>query len=193
MVQTWSLRTWLDQVRDLGELRDVHGASCELEIGTIVDILMERAGNPAVLFDDIPGYPAGYRVLGNVLTSSARVALTGGLDPSLSKLELVKAWQGINSSTKLIPPRVVPSGPVQECVQTGSEVDLNRLPAPRWHEEDGGRFIGTGSMVVMKDPDSGWVNCGTYRVQVHDERTLTIMITRGKHGDLIERKYWERG
>src|SRR5947209_20593395 len=81
-----SLRSWLDQVRELGEMRDVKGADGELEIGTIVDILMERAGNPAVLFDDIPGYRPGFRVLGNVLTSPARVALSGGLDPKISKL-----------------------------------------------------------------------------------------------------------
>ncbi len=188
-----SLRTWLDQVRNLGELREISGAHWDLEIGTIVDLLMERAGNPAVLFDQIPGYKPGYRVLGNVLTSPARVALSGGLDPSISKIELVKAWQTINASTKLIPPKVVPAGPVKECLQIGDEVDLNQFPAPRWHEDDGGQFIGTGSFVIMKDPDSGWVNGGAYRVQVHDERTLTVMITRGKHGDVIMRKYWERG
>ncbi|MBV9119234.1 MAG: UbiD family decarboxylase, partial [Chloroflexi bacterium] len=184
-----SLRTWLDQVRALGELRCADGASCDGEIGAITDLLMERPGNPAVLFDQIPGFPPGYRVLTNVLMSPARVALSGGLDPDLSKVDLVKAWRSFNSSRALIAPEPVSAAPLLEC----SANDLAVFPAPKWHEEDGGRYLGTGSFVVMRDPDSGWVNCGTYRVQRHDEHTLGIMISRGKHGDVIMRKYWERG
>ena len=75
MTDGFDLRTWLDQVRALGELRELSGVSAELEIGTIVDILMEKPGQPAVLFDAIPGYQPGRRVLGNVLTSPGRVAV----------------------------------------------------------------------------------------------------------------------
>jgi 4-hydroxy-3-polyprenylbenzoate decarboxylase len=37
------------------------------------------------------------------------------------------------------------------------------------------------------------VNVGTYRVQLHDEKTVGVNIFPGKHGDLIARKYWEKG
>ena len=47
--------------------------------------------------------------------------------------------------------------------------------------------------VITKDPDSDWVNIGTYRVMVADERTVTVFIEPGKQGDVIRRKYWERG
>jgi hypothetical protein len=47
----------------------------------------------------------------------------------------------------------VPTGPVQENVKGGNELDLAAIPTPKWHEQDGGRYIGTGCMVVMKDPD----------------------------------------
>src|SRR5918911_5315744 len=105
------LRSWLDQVRDLGELREMRGVSADLEIGTIVDILMEKPGNPAVLFDDVPGYPPGRRLLGNVLTSPARVAISGGLDPGLSKLELVGKWREFNAANHRLPFATVPTGP----------------------------------------------------------------------------------
>jgi UbiD family decarboxylase len=187
------LRSWLHQVRDLGELKDVCGASTELEIGTLVDMLMEKPGNPAVLFDAIPGYARGRRVLGNVLTSPARVAISGGLDPELSKLELVRHWREFNSANRLLPYATVADGPVLQCVQEGTAVDLCGFPAPRWHEDDGGNYIGTGCLVIMRDPDTGWVNTGAYRVQVHDARTAGVMITRGRNGDVIMRKYWERG
>src|ERR671939_601839 len=116
------LRTWLDQVRALGELQDVRGASTELEIGTLVDMLMEKPGNPAVLFDAIPGFPRGRRVLGNVLTSPARVAISGGLDAGLSKLDLVGHWREFNAANRLLPYATIPGGPVLECVQEGSSV-----------------------------------------------------------------------
>ncbi len=58
---------------------------------------------------------------------------------------------------------------------------------------DGGRYIGTFDAVICRDPDTGYVNIGTYRVQVHDEKTVGLYIIPGKHGNLIARKYWDRG
>ena len=49
----------------------MRGANREEEIGGIVDIYQRKTGNPAVLFDDIPGYPRGHRVVANILTSVA--------------------------------------------------------------------------------------------------------------------------
>ena len=52
--------------------------SVRREIGGIVDLYMRKMGNPAVLFDDIPGYPRGHRILANILTSVRRINLTLG-------------------------------------------------------------------------------------------------------------------
>src|SRR6202035_30446 len=52
---------------------------------------------------------------------------------------------------------------------------------------------GTGDMVIMRDPDTGWINYGAYRVQAHDRNVATVMCSKGKHGDLIKRRYHERG
>jgi len=54
------LRTWTDALRAAGELQDISGAERETEIGGIVDLYMRKMGNPAVLFDDIPGYLPGH-------------------------------------------------------------------------------------------------------------------------------------
>jgi len=43
---------------------------------------------------------------------------------------------------------------------------------PFLHELDGGRYIGTDDIVIMRDPEGDWVNCGTYRVMVHDARRV---------------------
>ena len=63
------------------ELQDIKGAEREEEIGGIVDIYQRQIGNQAVLFDDVPGFPRGYRVLANILTSVRRINLTLGLPP----------------------------------------------------------------------------------------------------------------
>jgi 4-hydroxy-3-polyprenylbenzoate decarboxylase len=73
------LRDWLAQMEAAGELQKVSGASREEEIGGIVDIYQRAANNKAVLFDDIPGFPRGYRVAANILTGVKRIALTMGM------------------------------------------------------------------------------------------------------------------
>jgi UbiD family decarboxylase len=47
--------------------------------------------------------------------------------------------------------------------------------------------------VISRAPDSGHINVGTYRVQVHDEKTDGLWIIPGKHGNLIAQKYWSKG
>jgi UbiD family decarboxylase len=88
----------------------------------------------------------------------------------------------------------VKTGPILENVLAGGEVNLKRIPTPLWHEDDGGPYIGTACMVIMKDPDSGWINYGAYRVQSYDDpRIASVMCSKGKHGDILMRRYHERG
>ena len=58
------LREYIDQMRARGDIADVPGAHWDLEIGAITELMVERSG-PGLLFDDIPGYPRGYRILTN--------------------------------------------------------------------------------------------------------------------------------
>ena len=64
----------------------------------------------------------------------------------------------------------------------GTEIDITRFPVPKWHEPDGGRYIGTGSFNVIRDPEEDWINCGTYRVMIQDATTAGFYISPGKHG-----------
>jgi UbiD family decarboxylase len=187
------LRAWLAQMQAAGEVQLVMGADREREIGGIVDIYQRRMGNPAVLFDDVPGYPRGYRVLANILTSVRRINLTLGMSAEATEMDLVRFWRRYMKEAKTIPPHTVPTGAVLENVSEGSDVDLLKIPTPRWHEHDGGYYIGTGCMVIMKDPDTGWINYGAYRVQAHDRALASVMASKGKHGNLIMRRYHERG
>src|SRR5690349_9564364 len=188
------LRDWLAQMEAAGELQKVSGANREEEIGGIVDFYQRAANNKAVLFDDIPGYPRGYRVAANILTGVKRIALTMGMPAEASEIDLVNYWRGYLTEAKSIPPVTVKSGPILEHVSSGADVNLGKIPVPKWHELDGGPYIGTACMVIMKDPDSGWINYGAYRVQAYpDGHIASVMCSKGKHGDILMRRYHERG
>jgi 4-hydroxy-3-polyprenylbenzoate decarboxylase len=187
------LRTWLSQMEAADELQVVRGANRDEEIGGIVDFYQRRTGNKAVLFDDIPGYPSGYRALANILTSTRRIKMTLGLPDTASDMDLVNYWRRYMKENKTIPPVQVPTGLVMENVYRGADIDLTKIPAPKWHELDGGYYIGTGDMVIMRHPDTGWINYGAYRVQVHDKHTASVMCSKGKHGNIILNRYKELG
>ena len=74
------LRGWIDQVEKMGELAHVDGADWDVEMGAITHMLTEKSrGNaPAILFDEVPGYPKGFRTLYGQLSSIRRIALTLG-------------------------------------------------------------------------------------------------------------------
>lgn len=193
--RTLDARTWVEQVEGLGELRVVRGASWDLEIGAITEEVQRRRNpaGPAVVFDEVPGYPQGYRVLVNSLGSARRLALTLGLPPEVTDRQLVALWRQRNREIQPIPPVEVSDGPVLENVHEGEAVDLLEFPAPRWHELDGGRYIGTGSVNITRDPEDGTLNVGTYRVMVRDARSAFFYASPGKHGRIHRDKYFARG
>ncbi len=187
------LRGYLDAVDVLGELRRVDGADWDLELGAITEVAARAANPKVVLFDNIKGYPGGFRVVTNPVCSAATTAVAFGLDPGLRGMDIIRAWKSKLQSYEPLKPAEVSDGPVMENFEAGGAVDLLKFPTPRWHEHDGGRYIGTGCMVIMADPESQWTNAGTYRVCVHDKDTLGIWISPGKHGRLIREKYWAQG
>jgi len=150
------MRSWLRRMEELGELQHVSGANWHLEIGAISEINYRRKPPAALLFDQIPGYPPGYRVLTGSLANARRMAVTLGLSDALDTAGLVQALRGKplewESSAPRFEPIVVDDAPILENVVGGAEIDLKRFPAPLWHEHDGGRYIGTGCAVVTSDP-----------------------------------------
>ena len=167
-------------------------------------MVMARAGLPVPPAFVLPttwcrrAQPAHEAMLRQILSEGiaqleTTTGLAFGLDPTLSGMEMIKAWKQKLGSYKPLKPVEVAHGPVTENVESGDKVDILKFPTPRWHEHDGGRYIGTGCLVIMEDPDEKWTNVGTYRVCVHNRDTLGIWISPGKHGRLIREKYWSNG
>ena len=186
------LRDFIDRAVAADELLHATGVNWDLEMGALAQAIShKRSEVRAVLFDDIPGYPKGFRVLCGGTNSSRRLALALGFAEPRSPIDVVRAYRNRMKLHRPIPPRVVKDGPVLENVQRDHEVDLCKFPAPRAHEEDGGRYIGTDDLVVMRDPDQDWVNAATYRVQVHSKNHAGLWISPGKQGRQIMEKYFQ--
>jgi len=193
---SWDLRGWMAKVEELGELKHVSGAHWDVELGGIAEINNRQRG-PSLLFDDIADYPSGYRVLTGTTGSATRLAATLALPTNLSDAQLVQMLRGKpqeweNQSSEF-PPEYVDTGPILENVKSGDEINLLEFPVPKWHELDGGRYIGTGSVVVTKDLDSDWINLGAYRMMVHDEKTCALNMVAGKHGRQQLDRYFSEG
>ena len=189
------LREWLKEVEAIGELKKI-GAEVDWneEMGAITYIVGSKMGSPALLFENVKGYGPGKKVLFNMMGSSEnRIALAMGLKPGLSTTELI--LQTRDKIKRRIPPKVIDSNkaPVKENYITGDAINLFDLPAPKMWPLDGGRYLGTGDVIITKDPDTGVVNLGTYRQMIQDKDKVGFYSSPGKDVVLHREKYWKKG
>ena len=189
------LRDWLERAESLGELLRVSGVDWDQEMGAVAEMIYhaQPENPPAILFEDIPGYPKGHKVLSGMTNSTNRLAMTLGLPLADHPMDLVRSYRDRMKTFDLIPAKFKKTGKVLENVDRDDDVDLFKFPVPKLHELDGGRYIGTGDLIIMRDPEDDWVNIGTYRVMVHDKNTVGLWMSPGKHGRLIREKYFAKG
>jgi len=193
LLQYKDLRDWIAQAERLGEIRTASGLSWQEDIGMATELLQHDETSPSVIFDKIAGSLPGSRVLVNFFAGK-RQNMTLGFPLELTKPELSEAVRvNYMSQLKRIPPKFVDDGPIFENVMMGDEIDVTQFPTPIWHKQDGGRYVGTGSFNVTRDPEEGWVNCGTYRVMIHDKTSVGFYISPGKQGRIHRDKYAARG
>ena len=160
--------------------------SSELEITEIADRLV-KSGGPALLFEkvegrDFPVFIGGYgtaertaRAMGVQSLDDLAVRVAGlmrlnpgkgGLKAALALLPKLRELRGFF-------PKKVRGGPVQEVVWKGEQVDLFRIPILKCWPLDGGPYI-TLPLVITRDPETGELNLGMYRMQVLDKRSTAM-------------------
>ena len=191
------LREWLQAVEAHGELKRISGADWDLEMSNVHELILKesKGTKPVLVFDEFPGYPKGYRTMLSPFSSIWRLAMTLGLpEDELDHMTVLRNWRQKRKNLSLIPPKVVKSGPVLTNTDEGDKVDILKFPVPRFHELDTKRFLGTQHGVITKDPDTGYVNIGTYRNMVFDRNRLGLHWSPGRHGKIVmEEKYFARG
>ena len=181
-----SLAAFLEDLDAKGELRRIRAqVDPVLEISEIAD-RVSKAHGPALLFENVKG--SRFPLAINVLGSERRMAMALGVqdleevagriaalvkpevpDSFLAKMKMVPTLARLAS----LPPRTVSSGPCQEVVRTGDQIDLTELPILQCWPEDAGKFI-TFGQVFTRHPESGERNVGMYRLQLKD-RCTTFM------------------
>ncbi|GGI95371.1 UbiD family decarboxylase [Streptomyces brasiliensis] len=191
------LRGWLDLADRLGEVRRISGAHWDKEIGAASEVNYKRPSPPALLFDDVVGHRPGQRVLTASMGNARRLGMTLRLGTGLDDRALVETLRSKPGewaeNASRYPVREVETGPVFENVVRDDDVNLLDFPVPKWHEGDGGRYIGTGCAVFTTDPDTGVLNAGAYRMQVqNDGRAASINMEAGKHGAAHVRAWFAR-
>src|SRR5437588_4674344 len=164
------LRAWIALLEREGELVRV-GAEVDpdLEVTEIVDRTV-KSGGPALLFERPKG--SRHRLLINQFGTERRMCLAFGarsLDEVAKRLESViemQPPQGLVEKVKGLAklksiadslPKSVRSGPCQEVVLQGEEVDLGLLPIQRCWPGDPAPFI-TLPAVITRDPRTGTRN-----------------------------------
>ena len=176
-----------------GELKRVQAeVDPNLEIAELADRAVKRGG-PALLFENPKG--SSVPLLINAYASMSKMEIAfevedieeipariqdyldlsvpkgiGGKLKGLSKLAEVRNFL----------PRTVRSGPCQEVVMEDG-FSLYDFPVLTCWPGDGGPFI-TLPMVFSRNPINGKRNCGTYRMQVYDERTTGMHWQTHKQG-----------
>ena len=157
-----SLREFIAELEKIGDLQSIDKeVDWNLELGAIARRSYELRA-PAPLFTNITGDEDGFRVLaapGGVSAvpgmTYARVALAFGLPADAKGADIVTALADARNR-KPIPPRILPTDPCKETVRRGDQVDLLRFPTPG----DGGRYIQTYGLNIVKTPDGRPVRRG---------------------------------
>lgn len=188
------IQSFMRLLEERGELLRVTApVSAELEITEISDRLVKKGG-PAVLFENVKG--TQFPVVMGLMGTRERTALALGvsdLDDLAAKIRALIDLKGsgglmgmLGNLPKLrdamnLPPRRVKTGPAQEVIWRGDEVDLSRIPILKCWPLDGGPFV-TLPLVITKDPDTGERNMGMYRMQVMSKNTTGMHWQRHKTG-----------
>ncbi len=164
------LRNYLTVLQEHAELLSVTDpVDLRFELGEILRQVDQLHG-PALRFEQIRGQ--SMKVVGNLVATPKRLALAFGLKNESKLLETYRKRRGRAGK-----PRRVKDGPVKEVVLRGvKQVDLNALPIPTYHEDDGGPYITCG-ILTAKDPLTGLRSMGLHRLQVKGSPRLGVHLT----------------
>jgi UbiD family decarboxylase len=187
------LDLWLEKVEELGELKRITAeVDPDLETSTIT-YLVGGEKSPALMFENIKGHP-GHRSLYNLIGCNlSRLCVTIGEKPVTHPLDAVQILK-TKMGRKMAPKEVAAERAVcNQNVVTGDAIDIRKFPAPRMWPLDGGKYLGTADAVVTKNPETGRINIGTYRMMIKGPREIGLYTSPGKDGTIDRDAWWKMG
>jgi 2,5-furandicarboxylate decarboxylase 1 len=157
------LRSFIAELEAAGEVQHITTAVSP-EFG-VAGIIARHDGQP-LLFEALTGYP-GWRLASGYVAQRSHFARALGCRLEAIAQTMAAAMAHAVSTAHGAPQET--GGTIESADPTGSlttrgeapcqevvlpEVDLYRIPIPRYHPQDGGPYITTGVAVIM-DPDLG--------------------------------------
>ncbi|MDI9610076.1 MAG: menaquinone biosynthesis decarboxylase [Archaeoglobales archaeon] len=194
------LREFIEKLELSNELAKIKiEVSPELEITEITDRVV-KSGGKALLFEKPKGY--SIPVLTNTFGTERRMLMAleiSSFDEIRERIfslvknrpsSLIDAIKSFDSVRELmnVAPKKVKNAP---CMERKAE-SLEKFPILKCWPKDGGKFI-TLPVVITRDPESGELNAGVYRMQVYDGKTTGMHWQIHKHGAEHFRKCRELG
>lgn len=194
------LREFVEKLEEKNELARIkHEVSPILEMTEIADRAV-KAGGKALLFERPKGYEIP--VLLNAFGTERRMKIALEVERFeeigerlLSALEFkpesfMDAIKGVGILKDFMSfiPKKTSRAP---CKEVEAE-SLEKFPILKCWPKDGGRFI-TLPVVITKDPITGELNAGMYRMQVYDGKTTGMHWQIHKHGAEHFRRIAETG
>src|SRR6201996_3754518 len=184
------LDVWLEKAEAMGELKRITAeVNPDLEAAHIT-YLVGLTKSPALLFENIRGHP-GHKALYNMIGCNlSRFCLMIGEEPVDHPLKAVQLLQK-KLGRKMAPVEVSADNVVSsQNIVDGDKIDIRMFPAQRMWPLDGGMYLGTADSVITKDPETGRVNVGTYRMMIKGPREIGVYTSPGKDAGADRDKWW---
>ena len=140
---------------------------------------------PALLYENIKDYP-GWRVAAGVFATRKLLALA----LEVPEEKMLEHYEQL--AQKSLPAQEVATGPVQEVVLLGNEVDLLQLPIVVHSELDKGPYITIG-IQFARDLETGAGNLGIHRMLLLGKNRLTVWAPPDHHLGRLIAKAEDRG
>lgn len=173
-----SLRESIDYLKESDEL---------IVVKEEVDPIYELAAitkatddGPAVLFENIKGYPDVRHIL-NVFGKKARLAEMFGCDSYEALREKCRA-----AIKKPVDPQIVDEAPCQEVVLTGRDLDVySAMPVLRYSELDAGRIMSGGILMITGPYALGGSELAVKRMHFREKDWAAIAVNPHSHAGII--------
>lgn len=195
-----NFRSFVEALKEDGDLLEINKeVDPHLEVGAITRKVCET-DDKAPLFNNVKGNKDGFfRILGapGSLRKSAdskygRLARHLAMPPTSSMKQILDKMLSAKNVAP-IPPNVVDTGSCKENILKHGEFDLTKLPVPKLHQSDGGKYIQTYGMHVIQSPDGKWTNWSIARAMVDDKDHLVGLVIQPQHIWQIHQMWKKKG
>jgi 2,5-furandicarboxylate decarboxylase 1 len=188
------LRTFLKAVKELGSEYYVEVSrpvKPKYETWVLQEKLAREGRFPVIYYPKIEG--SKLPVVSNLFGSWKLFGLALGMDPRKSSIsDIFHEYRKRKEKRKPFKTVSHSESPVKAKILRGKKVDLNKLPIIHHAVLDSGKYISCGQL-VCKDPDTGILNVGIYRMELKGKDRLGCMMIPAQHAKYIARRYADLG